>query len=111
MACNHHEAGPRSFQERRQRTPASMHQAGLETWHLRTYMVQRQAPLDAAARAYIQQTVFARNWGPRVRGLLDSRAWQERTALCEADSPQYLLTRPEYYCLYPVSVFSATGDG
>ena len=111
MAFNHHEAGPRSFQERRQRTPESMHQAGLQMWHLRTSMVQRQAPLDAAARAYIQHTVFERNWGPRVRGLLDSRAWQERTALCEADSPQYLLTRPDYYCLYPVSVFSATVDG
>lgn len=110
IAFQHHEAGAQSFQERRQRTPESMLQAGLRIWHLRTYIVQRQAPLEPAARAYIQQTVFERNWGPRIRGLLESRDWQERMALCDAESPQYLLTRPEYYCLYPVSVFCATTD-
>jgi SAM-dependent methyltransferase len=108
MQFSRHEAGASSFQERRQRTPASMHQVGLSDISLRTYLVQRQAPLDAAAQAYIQHTVMARNWGPRLRGLLDSKDWQQRSALCEADAPQFILARADYYCIYPFSVFSAT---
>lgn len=101
------EAGERSFQERRQRTPESMRQAGLTSITMRTYMVQRQAPLPETARAYIEHTVFARNWGPRLRALLDAKDWQQRSALCEPDSPQFILHSPDYYCLYPFSVFSA----
>lgn len=111
MQFNRHEAGARSFQERRQRTPESMRQAGLSAISLRTYMVQRQAPLDAAAHAYIQHTIFERNWGPRLRGLLDTKDWQQRSALCEADAPQSILASPDYYCMYPFSIFTAQIPG
>jgi demethylmenaquinone methyltransferase/2-methoxy-6-polyprenyl-1,4-benzoquinol methylase len=111
MQFNRHEAGAHSFQERRQRTPESMRQAGLNVISLRTYIVQRQAPLDATARSYIQHTVFERNWGPRLRGLLDTQDWQQRSALCEADAPQYILASLDYYCMYPFSVFTAQISG
>jgi demethylmenaquinone methyltransferase/2-methoxy-6-polyprenyl-1,4-benzoquinol methylase len=107
MQFNRAEAGARSFQERRQRTCESMLEAGLCTVNIRTYVVQRQAPLDAVSRAYIQQVVFERNWGPRLRGLVDARDWEQRTALCEATSPQAMLQRPDYYCIYPFTVFTA----
>ncbi|GIX46498.1 MAG: hypothetical protein KatS3mg131_0709 [Candidatus Tectimicrobiota bacterium] len=102
------EAGPRSFQERRQRTLEAMHAAGLTAVQVRTYLVQRQAPLDAATRAYLQEVVFARNWGPRLRGFLDAEAWAQRTVLCDPASPQALLHRPDYYCIYPFTLFVAT---
>jgi len=102
-----HEAGARSFQERRQSTLATMQAAGLTAVQMRTYLVQRQAPLDAASREYIQHVVFERNWGPRLRGFLDAQDWQQRSALCEAQSPQYVLASPDYYCLYPITLFTA----
>ena len=107
MQCQRHEAGARSFQERRQRTLEAMRAAGLAGVQIRTYVVQRQAPLDAASQAYIQHVVFERNWGPRLHVFLDAQDWQQRSALCEAHSPQYILRNPDYYCLYPMTLFTA----
>ena len=70
-------------------------------------MVQRQAPLDDMARRYIQTAIFDRTWGPRVRPWLDAEEWEQRSALCEAESPQSILARPDYYCIYPITLFIA----
>ena len=102
-----HEAGTYTFQERRQRTRASLREAGLADVVSRTYVLQRQAPLDDASRDYIQRVVFDRNWGPRVRDLLGPEDWRLRSALCEPGSPQNILASPDYYCLYPITVFTA----
>jgi demethylmenaquinone methyltransferase/2-methoxy-6-polyprenyl-1,4-benzoquinol methylase len=99
-----HEGGEYSFEERRQRTLASLRAAGLEVERFRTYLLERRAPLDAAARDYIQRVVFDRNWGPRLRERLTAEDWQERSTLCDADSPASVLAAPDYYCLYPISV-------
>ena len=102
------EAGGSSFAERRQRTPASMREAGLTDVRMRTYLIQRRAPLDPTARDYIERVVFTRNWGPRLRDLLAPDDWRQRSALCEPDSSEFVLARPDYYCLYSFSVFTAT---
>jgi demethylmenaquinone methyltransferase/2-methoxy-6-polyprenyl-1,4-benzoquinol methylase len=107
MLYHQPEAGARSFQERRQRTLAAMLEAGLAAVRVRTYVVERQAPLDKVTQAYIQHVVFDRNWGPRLRGLVDTRDWEQRMVLCNAASPQAILKRPDYYCMYPFSLFIA----
>jgi demethylmenaquinone methyltransferase/2-methoxy-6-polyprenyl-1,4-benzoquinol methylase len=101
------EAGERSFQERRQRTLDSFGEAGLVDCSLRTYLLTRRAPLPPAARDYIEKVVFGRNWGERLRPLLGEDDWRRRRALCEPESPGYILARPDYYCLYPITVFTA----
>jgi len=101
------EAGERSFQERRQRTYETLREAGLREISVRTILVQRQAPLDAMTQRYLQSGIFDRTWGPRVRPWFDDAAWERRSALCEADSPQSILARPDYYCIYPVTLFIA----
>ncbi len=101
------EGGGRSFQERRQTTPASLHAVGLRDVAMRTYMLERRAPLAAADHDYIQHTVFSRNWGDRLRELLTAEDWTERTRLCDAGSRANVLLSPDYYCLYPITVFSA----
>jgi hypothetical protein len=80
IARSREEAGARSFQERRQRTPESLREAGLGAPTMHTYLAVRRAPLDDVAREYVQRVVFDRNWGARLR---------------------------DYYCLYPISVFTA----
>jgi SAM-dependent methyltransferase len=101
------EGGGRSFQERRQTTPASLRAVGLGGGAMRTYTLERRAPLGTADHDYIQHTVFSRNWGDRLRELLTAADWQERTRLCDEGSPANVLTSPDYYCLYPITVFSA----
>ena len=70
-------------------------------------MLSRRAPLDAAAREYIQRVVFDRNWGPRIDALLDPADRALRSTLCDAGGPGAALASPDYYCLYPISVFTA----
>jgi SAM-dependent methyltransferase len=101
------EGAGRSFQERRQTTPAALRGIGLADVVVRTYVLHRQAPLGPADLAYIQGTVFSRNWGERLRAALSAEDWALRTALCEPDSPANVLRRPDYWCLYPITVFSA----
>jgi demethylmenaquinone methyltransferase/2-methoxy-6-polyprenyl-1,4-benzoquinol methylase len=102
------EAGAFSFEERRQRTPASLREAGLRVDAFRTYLLERRAPLTPEAHDYIQRVVFERNWGPRIRELIAPEDWTARSELCEPDSPTCILRRPDYYCLYPISVLMAS---
>jgi SAM-dependent methyltransferase len=101
------EGAGRSFQERRQTTPASLRAAGLASVAMRTYTLERHAPLAPADHDYIQHTVFSRNWADRLRELLTPEDWLERTRLCDEGSPANVLRSPDYYCLYPITVFSA----
>jgi demethylmenaquinone methyltransferase/2-methoxy-6-polyprenyl-1,4-benzoquinol methylase len=101
------EAGESTFQERRQRTPASLREAGLADPDMRSYLVQRRAPLADADRGFIQHAVFERNWGARLRDLLTAEDWALRSALCDTGSPRHVLASPDYFCLYPITVFTA----
>jgi demethylmenaquinone methyltransferase/2-methoxy-6-polyprenyl-1,4-benzoquinol methylase len=99
------EGGGRSFQERRQTTVASLRAVGLPEVSMRHYLLERRAPLGPADHDYIQHTVFTRNWGERVRDLLTPDEWDKRSALCEAGSRDNILRTPDYFCVYPISVF------
>ena len=104
MQFNRHEGGEYSFEERRQGTPASLREAGLHVRSFRTYVLQRDAPLPPEAHAYVESVVFERNWGTRLRDLLSREDWDRRSALCDPGSSAFILARPDYYCLYPISV-------
>ena len=101
------EGGGRSFQERRQTTMASLRAVGLTEPTLRNYLLERRAPLGAADHDYIQHTVFTRNWGERIRDLLTVDDWTRRSALCEAGSGDNILLSPDYFSLYPITLFIA----
>jgi SAM-dependent methyltransferase len=107
MEWSRHEGGEFSFEERRQRTLASVRAGGLSVESFRTYLLERRAPLSPAARDYIQRVVFERNWGPRLRDRLTPDDWKRRSVLCEAESATFVLDDPDYYCLYPISVLAA----
>jgi SAM-dependent methyltransferase len=101
------EGAGRSFQERRQTTAASLRAVGLAGTAMRSYLLERRAPLGPADHAYIQKTVFERNWGDRLRELLAPEDCSQRSTLCAPHSPQNVLASPDYYCLYPITVFTA----
>src|SRR4026208_943925 len=62
------EGGGRSFQERRQATPASLRAAGLTPGTMRTYMLERRLPRPRARPAHIRRRapLPARSPGPRL---------------------------------------------
>ena len=99
------EGNGRSFQERRQTTLVSLRAVGLTQVTMRNYLLERRAPLGPADHDYIQHTVFTRNWGERIRDLLTTDDWDKRSALCEAGSRDNILGTPDYFCVYPISVF------
>jgi demethylmenaquinone methyltransferase/2-methoxy-6-polyprenyl-1,4-benzoquinol methylase len=101
------EGGGRSFQERRQTTLASLRAIGLPDVTVRTYLLERRAPLGAVDHDYIQSTVFTRNWGERLRELLTPEDRTQRSMLCDAGSPENILKSPDYFCVYPITVFAA----
>jgi len=105
------EGGGRSFQERRQTTMASLREAGLAEPALRNYLLERRAALGAADHDYIQHTVFTRNWGERIRDHLTGDDWTKRSALCDPGSPDNILLGPDYFCLYPITLFVARIPG
>jgi demethylmenaquinone methyltransferase/2-methoxy-6-polyprenyl-1,4-benzoquinol methylase len=101
------EGGGRSFQERRQRTAEALHAVGAREVAIRTYVLERRAPLAPVDRDYLERVIFQRNWAERLREHLGPADWARRSALCEPASPDYVLARPDYYCLYPITVFTA----
>jgi SAM-dependent methyltransferase len=105
------EGGGRSFQERRQTTLASLQAAGLAEVELRSYLLERRAPLRSADHGFIQHTVFTRNWGERIRDLLTAEDWTKRSALCDENSRDNVLLSPDYFCLYPITLFVARVPG
>jgi SAM-dependent methyltransferase len=107
IARTRDEGGGRSFQERRQTTLASLHALKLSDVSMRSYLLERRAPLREADRDYIQKTVFDRNWGDRLRPLLEAKDWTACRELCDVDSPRSVLRGADYYCIYPITVWSA----
>jgi demethylmenaquinone methyltransferase/2-methoxy-6-polyprenyl-1,4-benzoquinol methylase len=101
------EAGEQSFQERRQRTLGSLREAGLARPEARSYLLQRRAPLAPVDREYIQRVVFDRNWGPRLAGFLSAEDRARVAALCTPGAPGHVLAGPDYWCLCPITVFTA----
>ena len=108
MEFHREEAHGVSFQERRQETPTALRETGLVGAAMRLYPVLHAAPLDAAAHAYIQDVIFDRNWGERIRTRLDAETWRQRSLLCDAGSPSALLNRPDYYCMYSFTVWQVS---
>ncbi len=104
------EGGGRSFLERRQSTLASLRAVGPDG-DVKTYLIERRAPLAAADQDYIQKTVFERNWGERLRDFLGPEDWVRRSALCDPDSSRNILRGADYYCLYPITVFTTRVPG
>src|SRR5206468_12868431 len=86
MEWSRREDGEFSFEQRRQRTLASLRAAGLSVESFRTYLLERRTPLPDAARHSLQRVGFERNWGPRLPHHLTPADWTRRPALCGAGS-------------------------
>jgi SAM-dependent methyltransferase len=81
-----------------------LRRAGLQRVRARTYMIERTAPLDAAADNYLLEGIFLGTWGERLRPYLSSEDYAELSRLCDPKDPQFALRRPDFHFLQSFSV-------
>jgi SAM-dependent methyltransferase len=74
-----------------------LHEAGLTDVTARTFVIERFAPLDPCARAWLIEAIFRGTWGERLRPYLAVADYEELTRLCDPQHPQFALHRPDFH--------------
>jgi SAM-dependent methyltransferase len=73
--------------------------AGLANVSVRTWPLERIAPLDAASICYLREAIFRDTWGERLRPYLSAPDYQQLSRLCDPHSPEYALQRADLHFL------------
>jgi hypothetical protein len=81
-----------------------LRRAGLHRVRARTYIIERTAPLDAAAENYLLEGIFIGTWGERLRPYLSTEDYAELSRLCDPKDSQFALRRPDFHLLQSFSV-------
>ena len=74
-----------------------LRKAGLSRVGVRTFVIERFAPLDPYARAWLLEAIFRGTWGERLRPYLAAADFQELTELCDPEHPRFALVRPDFH--------------
>jgi SAM-dependent methyltransferase len=82
--------------------------AALQNVTVRTVMIERMSPLDAASETYLSETIFRGTWGERLRPYLSAADYDELRRLCDSRQPTYALRRPDFHFLQTFTL--ATGE-
>jgi SAM-dependent methyltransferase len=65
----------------------------------RSVLIERVAPLSAAAEGYILEAIFRDTWGERLQPYLDPADYSQLQRLCEPGDPGFALRRPDFHFL------------
>lgn len=76
-----------------------LRQAGLRDVHVRTFMIERLAPLRLEDENYLLNAIFRGTWGSRLQAYLSSSDHEEVMRLCDPNHPDYALRRPDFHFL------------
>ena len=76
-----------------------LREAGLSNVGVRTTLIERFAPLDPRAQAWLLEAIFRGTWGERLRPYLAATDYQELTELCDPEHPRFALVRPDFHFL------------
>jgi SAM-dependent methyltransferase len=85
-----------------------LRQSNLQNVTVRTVMIERMSPLDAASESYLKEAIFRGTWGARLRPYLSSADFGELSGLCDSDHSNYALRRPDFHFLQSFTL--ATGE-
>jgi ubiquinone/menaquinone biosynthesis C-methylase UbiE len=72
---------------------------GLRNPTVRTVVIERVPPIDADTRAYLEAAIFRGTWGDHLRPYVPADDFDRLACLCDPDSPQYALRRPDFHFL------------
>jgi SAM-dependent methyltransferase len=71
--------------------------AGLSRVVVRTFVIERCAPLDPHAHAWLLEAIFRGTWGERLRPYLSAADHEALTRLCDPQDPQFAMRRPDFH--------------
>jgi SAM-dependent methyltransferase len=71
--------------------------AGLSGITARTFVIERFAPLELHARAWLLEAIFRGTWGERLRPYLSQADYEELMRVCDPQHPQFALRRPDFH--------------
>jgi SAM-dependent methyltransferase len=71
----------------------------LQNVTVRTVMIERVSPLDAASESYLREAIFRGTWGERLRPYLSAVDYDELAGLCDSTHANYALRRPDFHFL------------
>ena len=81
-----------------------LRQAELKDVSVRTVVIERLSPLDAASESYLHETIFRGTWGERLRPYLTPVDFAELAQLCDPKHPNYALRRPDFHFLQTLTL-------
>jgi len=73
--------------------------AGLGNVTVRTFMIERVAPLGCAEEDYLLEVIFRNTWGERLRPYLSPDDFQALAQLCDPAHPDFALRRQDFHFL------------
>jgi SAM-dependent methyltransferase len=73
--------------------------AGLSGINVRTFVIERSAPLDPNAYAWLLEAIFRGTWGERLRPYLAPADHEQLTRLSDPLHPEFALQRPDFHFL------------
>jgi SAM-dependent methyltransferase len=76
-----------------------LRRARLQNVTVRTFVIERIAPLSAADEAYLLEAIFRGTWGERLRPYMGGDDFNELARLCDPLHPQFALRRPDFHFL------------
>jgi SAM-dependent methyltransferase len=76
-----------------------LHAAGLGSIRVRTFVIERHAPLDPQTHEWLLEAIFRGTWGERLRPYLSLADHEELRRLCDPEQPQFALHRPDFHFL------------
>jgi SAM-dependent methyltransferase len=81
--------------------------AGLHEVRAHTVVIERVAPLAGFDEDYLFQTIFRGTWGERLQPYLSPEDYTELTRLCDPQSPDFALRRPDFHFLQTFTLITA----
>jgi SAM-dependent methyltransferase len=74
-----------------------LREAGLSRVVVRTFVIERCAPLDQHAYAWLLEAIFRGTWGERLRPYLSHADYEALTSLCDPLDPLFALRRADFH--------------
>ena len=85
-----------------------LRRANLQNINVRTLIIERTSPLDAASESYLKEVIYRGTWGERLMPYLSPPDCAEIARLCDSDHSNYALRRPDFHFLQTFTL--ATGE-
>ena len=78
--------------------------AGLKDVSARTFAIERIAPTAPTDERYLLEAIFQGTWGDRLRPYLSIQDFEELSRICDPQSPEFCLKRPDFHSLQTFTV-------